>query len=134
LVWWSRGGTLRGKSPERIAFLRKVLEDGPADGIEPIDKWQDDRTAGKRGEYYLVYFGKEKPTAWAVDLPGKSDRPLALTAEVLDTWNMTVTPVPGTFTLKQNGSYRLTADPPASIKLPGTPYTAVRLRAAASKK
>lgn len=134
LVWWSKGGTLRGKSPERIAFLRKVLDDGPADGIEPIDKWQDDRTAGKRGEYYLVYFGKDKPTEWAVDLPGKSDKPLSLTAEILDTWNMTATPVSGSFTLKQKGSYRLVADPPVTIKLPGNPYMAIRLRAEPPKK
>jgi hypothetical protein len=61
LLWWARGGVLRGKSPERIAFLRKVLEEGPRQGLEPIDKWQDARTAGKKGEYYLVYFGKEQP-------------------------------------------------------------------------
>jgi hypothetical protein len=134
LVWWSKGGTLRGKSPERIAFLRKVLDDGPAEGIEPIDKWQDDRTAGKRGEYYLVYFGKDKPAEWAVDLPGKSDKPVTLTAEILDTWNMTVTPVAGSFTLKQKGSYRLVADPPVTIKLPGNPYMAIRLRAELPKK
>ena len=30
-----------GESPPRIAFLRKILEDGPAEGLEPIDKWQD---------------------------------------------------------------------------------------------
>jgi hypothetical protein len=134
LVWWSKGGTLRGKSPERIAFLRKVLEDGPAEGIEPIDKWQDDRTAGKRGEFYLVYFGKDKPTEWAVDLPGKSDKPLSLTAEILDTWNMTATPVAGSFTLKQKGAYRMVADPPATIKLPGNSYMAIRLRAELPKK
>jgi hypothetical protein len=133
IVWWSKGGTLRGKSPERIAFLRKVLEDGPRDGIEPLDKWQDDHTAGKRGEYYLVYFGKEKPTEWAVDLPRADvDKPLTLTAEVLDTWDMTTKAVPGRFTLKPNGKYRLTADPPATISLPGKPYLAIRLRAAAS--
>ncbi|HVK08876.1 MAG TPA: DUF5060 domain-containing protein [Gemmataceae bacterium] len=135
LVWWSKGGKFRGKSPERITFLRKVLEDGPKDGIEPIDKWQDERTAGKKGEYYLVYFGKEKPTGWAVDLPlsrGGTEGPLTLTAEVLDTWNMTARLVPGTFTLKPSGRYRLTADPPATIPLPGKPYTAVRLRAVAS--
>ncbi|MBA4065616.1 MAG: DUF5060 domain-containing protein [Isosphaera sp.] len=134
LVWWSRGGVLRGKSPDRLAFLRKVLEAGPADGLEPIDKWQDERTAGKRGEFYLVYLGKDKPTEWAVDLPGKSDKPLTLKAEVLDTWNMTVKPVPGSFTLKQKGGYRLVADPPATIPLPGNPYMAIRLRAEAPKK
>jgi hypothetical protein len=135
LVWWSKGGTLRGKSPDRIAFLRRVLEDGPRDGIEPIDKWQDDRTAGKKGDYYLVYFGKEKPTEWAVDLPRAGiDKPLTVTAEILDTWNMTVKPVPGKFTIKPNGKYRLKADPPATIPLPGTPYLAIRLRAETTSK
>jgi hypothetical protein len=135
VVWWAKGGTLHGKSPERIAFLRKVLEDGPRDGIEPIDKWQDDRTAGKKGEYYLVYLGKERPTEWVVDLPRAGvDRPLTLTAEVLDTWDMTVKPVPGKFTLKPNGKYRLTADPGAAIALPGKPYLAIRLRTAAPTK
>ena len=65
-----------------------------------------------------------------MDLPGKRARPLTLTAEVLDTWAMTVKPVPGRFTLRQKGGYRLAADPPASIPLPGSPYLAVRLRAA----
>jgi hypothetical protein len=135
VVWWSKGGTLRGNSPKRIDFLRKVLEDGPKEGLEPIDKWQDERTAGKKGEYYLVYFGKEKPDEWTVDLPRAGiDGPLTLTADVLDTWNMTAKPVSGTFTVKPNGRYRLTADPPARITLPGTPYMAIRLRTEARKK
>jgi hypothetical protein len=135
LVWWSKGGALRGKSPDRIAFLRKVLEAGPRDGLEPIDRWQDDRTSGKKGEYYLVYFGKDKPTEWAVDLPRAGiDRPLTLTAEVLDTWDMTVKAVPGKFTLRANGNYRLTVDPPATISLPGKPYLAIRLWAEIPKE
>src|SRR5262245_9313789 len=135
VVWWSKGGSLRGKSPERIAFLRNVLEDGPKVGLEPIDKWQDERTAGKKGEYYLIYFGKEKPTEWAVDLPRAGiDGPLTLAAEVLDTWNMTAEPVRGTFTLKSNGRYRLATNPPATIQLPGKPYMAIRLRAEFPKK
>jgi hypothetical protein len=135
LVWWSKGGTLRGKSPDRIAFLRKVLESGPPGGLEPIDKWQDDRTAGRKGEYYLVYFGKDRPSEWAVDLPQAGiDRSLTLTAEILDTWEMTVKAVPGKFTLRPNGKYRLTADPPAAISLSGKPYLAIRLRAEAPKE
>lgn len=135
-IWWSKGGKLHGKSPERIAFFRKVIEDAPADGLEPIDKWQDVQTAGKRGEYYLVYFGRERPNEWMVNLPSKSDKPLTLTlaAEVLDTWNMTVTSVPGIFTLKQKGAYRLVADPPAAIKLPGNPYMAIRMHPPSLKK
>jgi hypothetical protein len=134
LVWWSKGGTLRGKSPERIAFLRKVLDDAPAEGIEPIDKWQDERTAGKNGEFYLVYFGKDKLTEWVVELPGKSNKPMTLTAEILDTWNMTVTPVAGNFMLKPKaGGYRMAADPQAKIQLPGNAYMAIRLRVAPKK-
>ncbi|MCA1686621.1 MAG: DUF5060 domain-containing protein, partial [Planctomycetia bacterium] len=41
VIWWSKGGVLHGESPRRIAFLRKILEDGPPEGLEPIDKWQD---------------------------------------------------------------------------------------------
>jgi hypothetical protein len=135
LVWWSKGGILRGQSPDRIAFLRKLLEDGPQHGIEPIDKWQGERTAGKPGEYYLIYFGKEKPFGWSVDLPRVGvHQPLTLTAEILDTWNMTVKPVAGTFTLKPNGRYRLSADPLATIPLPGLPYLAIRLRIQTASK
>lgn len=135
VVWWSRGGTLRGKSPERIAFLRKVLETGPATGMEPIDKWQDERTAGKRGEHYLVYFGKDKPTEWKVELPRAGlEKPMILTAEILDTWNMTVTPVQGSFAFKAGKSYRIAPDPPATIPLPGKPYLAVRLKSAPTEK
>ena len=133
LVWWSKGGTLRGKSAERIGFLRRVLAEGPKEGLEPIDKWQDERTAGKAGEYYLVYLGKDKPTEWTVDLPGRFDAPITLTAEILDTWNMTVKPVPGEYTLKRKGD-RMVADPPAVIELPGKPYLALRFRAKTTKK
>src|SRR5262249_60277442 len=69
VLGWSKGGVLHGRSPARIAFLRKVLEEGPPEGLEPIDKWQDVRTAGKKGEYYLVYFGRDNPTEWTFELP-----------------------------------------------------------------
>ncbi len=135
LVWWAKGGVLRGQSPDRMAFLRKVLDEGPPERIEPIDKWQDARTAGNRGTYYLVYFGKEEPTDWVVDLPlAKLDRPVTVSAEIIDTWHMTVTKVSGKFTLRPSGAYRLVADPPAKIALPGKPYLAIRLKAPATEK
>ena len=131
LIWWSKGGVLRGKSPDRIAFLRKVLESGPADGLEPIDKWQDARTVGKKGEYYLVYFGAAKPTEWKVELPrGGLNQPLKLRAEILDTWEMTVTPVERVFHLKPTGRYLYTCANPPTIRLPGKPYLAIRFRKA----
>ena len=117
-----------GDVSERIGFLRKVLEEGPADGLEPIDKWQDVRTAGRAGTYYLVYFGADKPTEWKVELPrGGLNDPLTLKAEVLDTWGMTVTPVDEVFELKPEGRYRYTCPDRPALRLPGKPYLAVRL-------
>lgn len=31
ILWWSKGGVLHGKSPERIAFLRSIMEELPGD-------------------------------------------------------------------------------------------------------
>lgn len=130
MIWWSKGGVLRGKSPDRIGFLRKVIESGPPEGLNPVDKWQDERTAGKAGKYYLIYFGKEKPAAWRVELPlAGVKKPLHLTIEILDTWNMSVTPVPGNFVVTPRDKYRLAAEPRAAVPLPGKPYLALRIRA-----
>jgi hypothetical protein len=35
ILWWARGGTLHGESAPRLAFLRRILEDGPA-GLDPV--------------------------------------------------------------------------------------------------
>jgi len=37
VVWWAKGGVLRGQSPARLAFFRKILAESPAQGLEPID-------------------------------------------------------------------------------------------------
>ncbi len=135
IVWWSHGGQLRGSSASRIAFLRKVLEDGPAAGLEPIDKWQDERTAGRAGEYYLVYFGREKPDRWTVAVPkGAAKGPFTVGIEIIDTWNMTVTPVSGRFELKPVGRYLLRADPPAEIPLPAEKYQLLRIQTVREKR
>jgi hypothetical protein len=131
VLWWTKGGTLHGQSPPRIAFLRKVLEEGPAEGLELIDKWQNHRTAGKKGEYYLVYFGKEKPREWALELPRAGlQGTLRLRIEVIDTWAMTVTPVEGAFEFRPTGKYLYTCPDLPPLQLPGRPYLALRLRKA----
>jgi hypothetical protein len=133
-IWWAKGGLLKGQSPARIQFLRTVMEDGPKSGWEPIDKWQDDHTAGVPGRFYLVYFGKATPQTWPVELPGKPGMTPVLKADVLDTWNMTVKPVSREFRMKSKNKYRLVADPPATVDLPGTPYMAIRLTVAEKAK
>jgi hypothetical protein len=129
ILWWSKGGVLRGKSPARIAFLRKLLEEGPAEGLEPIDKWQDLRTAGKKGEYYLVYFGKERPTKWAFELPRAGlTGPLRLRVDVIDTWAMTVTPLGQVFEATPRDRYVYACAGSPRVALPGKPFMALRLR------
>jgi len=131
VIWWSKGGKLHGDSSPRLAFLRQVLEAAPCDGLEPIDKWQDVQTCGKPGEFYLVYFGKQRPTEWFFELPraGLSEG-MIFRAEVLDTWNMSVSPVNGAFKIIKDGTYRYHADGMSKVKLPGNPYLALRIRRA----
>jgi len=129
IMWWARGGTLRGESPKRLAFLKQILESAPPNGLEPIDKWQDMHTAGVAGDYYLVYFGKQQPTEFLFELP--RDRLVAgmkFKVEIIDTWNMTVTPVDDIFTITADTTYRYHADGKKTVKLPGKPYIALRIQ------
>ena len=136
ILWWSKGGVLKGQSPARLAFLKKVLDDSPAQGIEPIDRWQHPEIGGQPGEYYLIYFGKLTPTNWGFQIPkpplGKlqSVSGLQYTVEVLDTWNLTVTLVEGIFTLKKKDNYTFADKDGRSIELPGKPYMAIRIKRA----
>jgi hypothetical protein len=133
ILWWSKGGVRKGQSPARLAFLKKVLDSAPAEGIEPVDKTHPEY-GGQPGKFYLVYLGKQTPTNWDFHIPKPpSDQPqladgMKFTAEVLDTWNMTVTHLPGKFTLKQkDGSFYADANG-RSVPLPGKPYIAIRIK------
>jgi hypothetical protein len=135
VLWWSKGGVLKGQSPARLAFLKKVLADAPAEGIEPIDKWQNPEYGGRAPDYYLVYLGKETPASWEFRLPkppqGKGEPPadgMKFSAEVLDTWNMTIKPVDGVFTLKKKDAYFYGDKDGRSVPLPGKPYIAIRIK------
>jgi len=128
-TWTSFGGKLTGQSAPRLAFLRKILEDGPNDGIDPIDKWQDVNTAGVPGIYYLTYFGREKPASWEFKLykNGVADGQ-KYKVEVIDTWEMTVTPVEGEFVAKKKDGYHFIDAQGRTVPLPGKAGMAVRVR------
>jgi hypothetical protein len=113
VLWWSKGGVLYGQSWQRIGFLRKIMEEGPGP-LEPIeDAWVWTRVSGgKRGNYRLFYFGEHQPTGWAFGLP----EGMRYEADVIDTWEMTVETLPGTF---ENAR---------QVPLPGKPYVALRIR------
>ena len=127
--WLSGGGTLRGTSVPRLAFLKTILADAPPEGIEPIDKWQERRMGGKPGEYYLVYFGEQTPASWPFVLYKNGlIAGMKFSAEIIDTWNMTITPVDGLFEIKRKDDYDFVDKDGRAIALPGKPYQALRLR------
>ncbi len=112
ILWWSKGGTLHGQSPARIAFLRKILEAGPAEGLNNVATYY--MAAGQEGRYYLFYFDVNQPAEYEFDLAkGPHYR-----ADLIDPWEMTITPVPGTFAGK------------FTLKLPAKSFQAVRFQKA----
>src|SRR5256885_12157870 len=88
-----RRGALHGRSAPRLAFLRRILEDSPAAGLDLVDglhlPWSEFSSVGQQHHYYLTYFGPHQPAQVEVHVPeGEQYR-----GEVIDTWNMTVTPL-----------------------------------------
>lgn len=114
ILWWAKGGKLYGQSPERINFLKKILNEGPAQGIEPLEPWRIWRqlTAGRENEYYLLYLSFHQPSFVNLALP----EGITFTVDIVDTWNMTVTPT--------NKNY----EGKSIIELPGKPYLALRIQ------
>lgn len=108
---WSDGGTLHGTSPERISFLRKLVEDSTSVGLNEYDGSYYP-CAGTPGELYLWYFDYHQPAEYVFPLPAKG----SFTAEWIDPWDMTVHPESGTFSGK------------TKLQLPGRPYLAVRFK------
>ena len=117
-LWWSHGGKLKGESPARIAFMRKVLEEAPAGGLKPkAMEWDElcavseDEKLEKESGYHLFYYGINRPAfRWY-----RIDDENTYSAEIIDTWNMTVEKV-GEF----KGRFRL--------DLPSREYIAVRIK------
>ncbi|MGO4272094.1 DUF5605 domain-containing protein, partial [Paenibacillus sp. TAF58] len=109
-LWWSHGGELQGRSVRRIEFMRGILEDAPAHITYSSDRL-DAATLEARGEYYLQYFGPHRFAFREFALPdGKYE------VDLIDTWNMTITPLTGTY----EGRFR--------IDLPAKLYYALRIR------
>jgi hypothetical protein len=128
VLWWSKGGVLRGKSPARIAFLKQILATSPAEGLDPIDKWQHTNVAGQPGRYYLVYFGAKPLTSWKFSLPqqGLTDG-MRFHVDVIDTWNMTIEPVDEPFTVRKHSDYVFADKDGRSVNLTQRAWMALRI-------
>ena len=112
ILWWSKGGILRGESPERIKFLHQIIEDAPLH-LKPISlfTWMPFSCIGIEHEYYLGYLNDAQPRSIVIDLP----KDALYKVEIIDTWDMTITPIQKKFSGR------------SLIELPQKPYMAVRI-------
>ncbi len=113
VIWWSHGGTLKGSSPARIAFLRRIMEENGG-YMEPVPCLFDETCASNSGpgakrDCLLYYYGANRPNMRPFRYPGQT-----FDVDVIDTWDMTVTNIG-----RCSGSFQ--------VKLPAKPYMAVRL-------
>jgi hypothetical protein len=113
ILWWSKGGVLRGESAERIKFLRNIIETAPAQ-MKPIPlfTWMPFSCIGVPHEYYLGYLNDAQPRSIVIELP----KDAFYRVEVIDTWNMTINPLQNKFTGR------------SLIELPAKPYMAIRIK------
>jgi hypothetical protein len=117
--WWAKGGTLVGDSPERIAFFRSIMEEAPVvemipeliDNGDPENLNSNIHIFAREGEYYLAYVA-EKGQKIQLNLPDNA----RFKAELIDTWNMTITPMEGNY----SGH--------CEFAMPDKPYMALRIR------
>ncbi|MBW3623876.1 MAG: DUF5060 domain-containing protein [Armatimonadetes bacterium] len=85
ILWWSKGGTLHGESPARIAFLKKIMEAVPFHAFTP----QEEPSPGayhlsREGDTYFLYFTNTAKAT--IRLAG--NRPYKL--DGIDTWGMKI--------------------------------------------
>jgi len=129
---WAKGGIYKGTSWKRIAFLRKLVEDGPGP-LELSDISRDNRTSTAGNGYYIIYFGKEMPEYWLFNLPVKNSKfdklkpGTRFKVEIIDTWDMTIQSCPLTFETDAVNDYRLFDKDLKKVWLPLKPYMALRI-------
>ncbi|WP_419992607.1 DUF4038 domain-containing protein [Streptomyces boninensis] len=131
------GGELRGASPARLRFLRGILDELVVPGLDPIDKWDDPaHVAGVARRQYVQYLGRSAPATWdfrlPIGVPGERiEQGETYVVDVIDTWNMTVTPAERLFTVtdvQRNDAYDRGSPP---LDLPAGEAVALRITRAA---
>ena len=129
ILWWAKGGQLHGTSPERIAFLRAILEERPDAGTPVTGRVWMGYTQLNFGKTYVKHLAL--PDGMTMDMSAADEMLFYLNfmqpvrarfmlhdtirykATVLDTWEMTRHELPGTWSGE------------AEITLPGKPWQAV---------
>ena len=135
ILWWAKGGVLHGESWKRIGFLRDILEQDVGEGLTPIGavaSWPWSRVSGARdGEVTYIYLGEHQPIIWA---PGLPQEPGDYDVDLIDIWEMTVTPAriveaPANHPTRHGAAIRpRRPDAAFAVELPGKPYMAIRVK------
>lgn len=116
ILWWSHGGRLKGSSPARLKFLRRIMEETPGYGLREEEQLLGDLAGTPDtfppAPYHLYYYGYRCPSYADYFLP-EDGRDYEV--EIIDTWEMTITSA-GTY---PGGKLR--------IQLPGKSFIAVRI-------
>ncbi|MGF6832458.1 hypothetical protein QF015_000607 [Paenarthrobacter sp. TE4293] len=111
VIWWAKGGSLRGQSPERIGFLRRLVAEAPSARWDPLPGDWDSRTGGDQ-DHRVIYLGIGRPRFRSVLVPPGA----SWYVDVIDTWNMTITTLPEP------------VEGRVIVQLPGREYMAIRVR------
>jgi hypothetical protein len=112
-MWWSKGGVLRGKSQDRIRFLKGIIESAPGYLTPTVnyESWMPYSAVGYKDEYFLNYYNLDQPRAQVLKLPANSKYKI----EIINAWDMTITPAAGEY----SGN--------CLVQLPEKPFTALRI-------
>ena len=131
-IFWAKGGSFKGTSWKRIAFLRTLVEQCP-NPLQMADLGRDHQTSTAGNGYYLVYLGKEINDSWLFSLPAKNagyDRlkpGQRFKVEIIDTWDMTIQACPLVFETSEINDYRVYDKELKRVRLPLKPYIALRI-------
>ncbi len=88
LLWWAKGGVLRGQSPARIQYMKDIIEELPYQNMQPdFSQHPNVCILAKPGECYLMYFASKKELK--INLP--DGRPYKV--DGIDTWEMKTLPI-----------------------------------------
>ncbi|MBX2843838.1 MAG: DUF5605 domain-containing protein [Flammeovirgaceae bacterium] len=107
ILWWAKGGTLYGETPERIAFLKEIVGEF-GDGLKGIE---GEDYVGQNDNYILHYLGEESNSTYNYKLPDNN----AYQVDLIDTWNMEI---------QSQGEFR----EDVKIDLPNKKYLAIRMK------
>ena len=126
------GGQFKGTSASRIKFTRDIIESLPSPPRLADRSW-DPATAAAGEGIYLIYFGDKTQREWAFSLPAKCDK-WKRTAEgdrfkvdIIDTWNMTITPCDTIFEVQAAAAKRMVDKQKRSVLLPNKPYILLKI-------